>query len=196
MHDQVERFVRKHRQIGHIALHGCDRKSLPLGDETILTQLPRRIIEQRDDCPRRGEHWSLLSAPGSKAQRRRPRECREPIHRHRPGRRQQQLELAASRPLDRLFADRNCPRVLRFDISVPGRSIVGTNVHSLLPFRMWRHSYNIISTTEMFGAWNCSHALEHNDPMKSPRRYTVSDGKVVLTLEMRRGRGLHRHQPA
>jgi hypothetical protein len=63
VNDQSKRFVGEGRQIGHVSLGRFDGQPVAAGDVLVLFKLPGRVVEHRDDGPRRGEQRPLLPAP-------------------------------------------------------------------------------------------------------------------------------------
>lgn len=64
MNDQIEFFVSKDGQIGHVPLHGFYIKAVPLRNKAVLLQLFLRIVEYDNVSPRRRQHRALLTASG------------------------------------------------------------------------------------------------------------------------------------
>jgi hypothetical protein len=84
VYNQVEARVAERREIGHVAVHKSQFKPVPLRHESILAELTRRPVEQRDLRAGRGEDGRLLSATTRQAQDPETRERREPLARDRP----------------------------------------------------------------------------------------------------------------
>jgi len=81
--DEVKAPVEENRGVDHIALGRTQREPLALGDEPVLRQLPRRVVEDGDVCARRREYRGLLPAARGEAEDVGAFEIRKPIPRNR-----------------------------------------------------------------------------------------------------------------
>jgi hypothetical protein len=66
--DQVEAAVGEHGQVGHVALDVLDREPLPVGDEPVLRELIRAVVEDRDVRPGGGQDRPLLPPAAGETQ--------------------------------------------------------------------------------------------------------------------------------
>jgi hypothetical protein len=66
--DEVERRVGERGQAAHVAEHRPQRQAVPLGDQLVLLELARRVVQHGDPGPGCGERRALLAAAGGQAQ--------------------------------------------------------------------------------------------------------------------------------
>ena len=130
MDDQVKRLVRENRQVGHVALDRLNRQPIPLGYETILIELLRRVIEHSYDRSRCRKQRPLLSATRGQAQ------CCSAPQRREPSKTSERAwsasipiqTLAPSGLLNDFFCHRASPAILLPNSFVPGSPVVRKNV--------------------------------------------------------------------
>jgi hypothetical protein len=60
MEDEIEALVGEPREVGHVALDRLQDERVALGDELVLPQLPRRVVQHGHVRARRREDGSLL----------------------------------------------------------------------------------------------------------------------------------------
>jgi len=76
--DQIEDAVCEDAEIGHVALDRLQLEAFALCHQSILCELLRRVVEDRDSGSGRRQDWSLLAAAGCQAQNPRALEFGEP----------------------------------------------------------------------------------------------------------------------
>src|SRR5215203_5697209 len=146
--DEVEALVRKQREVSHIPLDRSQVEPLALGDQAVLCQLPRRVVQHGDVRARRREYRGLLPAARSEAEDIRALEVREPVLRDRFGLREQDLPPALTGGLDDVGADRDGPLVAALDLSVPGFPVVVPDAHLVAGKLEHRRLYLLLTRDE------------------------------------------------
>ena len=126
---EVEAPVGERREVAHVALNGPQAERLAFGDEPVLRQLRRRVVEDGHLRSRGREDRALLPAAGGEAQYVCALHLREPSLRNRLAVRQQDFPLPAPGGLDDAGADRHGPLVPALDLPVPRLLVVTPDVH-------------------------------------------------------------------
>jgi hypothetical protein len=126
---QVERGIVERAQVAHVAEHRAQLEAFAIGDEPVLLELLRRVVEHGDVRARRGEHGPLLAAAGSKAQHVGALHVGwEPVAGHRLISDEHHAPVTCTSARDRVGAGRTRPLVVLLDELVPGVAVVSDGV--------------------------------------------------------------------
>lgn len=128
MEYQAKRVVRETGQVSHIALHEIQSQAVPLGHQSVLLKLSRRVVQDNDSSACSGQKRSLLASGGGEAQRRHFGKLRKPLPGNGPRRRQHHVKGAAAGGVHGFGTYWLRPAIALVDASVPGVAIVSTNI--------------------------------------------------------------------
>jgi len=128
MENQIEAGIGELAEVAHIALHRAQIQTFPIRDQAVLSELIGGVVEDRDLRSSRSQDGPLLASGTGKAEDFAVGQWREPIHRNRKVRSQDDGNVPQARLFDDFRRDRLGPAVALAHLGIPHGFVVGPDL--------------------------------------------------------------------